>query len=89
MSAKPNHLNLEKPPASSSARDGCAIAALSYQPFAYFSFNNGFGWLNPHHKLVFDNVGQLLRDTSGPVTHQQILTGRKMQQVAYQDYLNK
>ena len=65
------------------------MTAIDYQPFAYFSFNNGFGWVNAHNKLVFDNVGQLLQDTSGQVTHQQILTGRKMQQVAYQDYLNK
>lgn len=60
-----------------------------YKPAAYFSFNNGFGWVEANRKFIFDNVGKLVDESTGMVNDGLINTVRKVQQAAYQDYLNK
>ena len=58
-------------------------------PWAFFSFNNGFGYLQPEKKLVFDNVGKIPIEKIGMVNEQDIFYGRAFQQAAFQDYLDK
>jgi phosphoglycerol transferase MdoB-like AlkP superfamily enzyme len=65
------------------------MLAPTYQPFAYFSFNNGFGWVDADAQIIYDNVGMQVNDKSGNISGQLLLTAKKMQQAAYQDYLNK
>jgi hypothetical protein len=58
-------------------------------PWAFFTFDNGFGFMQPGKKLVYDNVGKMLIERSGSITETDIYNGRALQQAAFQDYLNK
>lgn len=65
------------------------IFASDYKPSAYFSFNNGFGWVNASGKLVFDNVGkQDIEMTPGFSAKSQQL-GKVYQQASFEDFLRK
>lgn len=57
--------------------------------FAYYAFKNGFGYITPSGKLVFDNVSKnlLLKDSS--VTEEDVRNGKAYLQYSFQDYLNK
>jgi phosphoglycerol transferase MdoB-like AlkP superfamily enzyme len=58
-------------------------------PFAHFTFNNGFGFVQPSKQYVYDNVGQRLIEKQGAVTTGDIITGRAFLQKSYQDFLDK
>ena len=58
-------------------------------PWAFFTFNNGFAWVQPGKSFVFDNVGRQVIEKKGTVTESDIQSGKAMQQVIYQDYLDK
>ncbi len=61
----------------------------SARPFAFYSFNNGFGFVSPQGTETIDNVSQKtiykdpLFDTS------KIKYGKAYMQFSYQDYLNR
>lgn len=57
--------------------------------WAFFSFNNGFGFMQPAKKLVFDNVGKQLIEQEGVLTDSDLHAGKAMQQMTFQDYLDK
>lgn len=59
------------------------------KPWAYFSFNNGFGLMQPRGSFVFDNVGKQLSAQIGSITERDIDAGKAMQQKTYQDYLDR
>ncbi len=61
----------------------------SARPWAYFSFNNGFGYGEQGRMLVFDNVGKLIIEKEGPDAELLLPHGRIVQQLSYQDYLDK
>ncbi len=61
----------------------------SRMPWAMFTFNNGFGWLQPGKQLVFDNVGKRPITSIGSVNERDVFIGKALQQAAFQDYLNK
>lgn len=61
----------------------------SVKQWSFFSFNNGFGYVEPGKTLVFDNVGKLLIEKSGEITDKELRKGRIIQQLTYQDYLDK
>jgi phosphoglycerol transferase MdoB-like AlkP superfamily enzyme len=58
-------------------------------PWAFFTFDNGFGFMQPGKKLVYDNVGNLIIEQSNNITARDLYNGRAIQQAAFQDYLNK
>ncbi len=58
-------------------------------PWAIFTFNNGFGFLQPGKQVVFDNIGKRPISKVGPVTEHDIFLGKALQQAAFEDYLNK
>lgn len=58
------------------------------QPWAFFSFNNGFGLVQPQGSFVFDNIGKV-QVSPAKVAALDILKGQAVQQVFYQDYLDK
>jgi phosphoglycerol transferase MdoB-like AlkP superfamily enzyme len=64
---------------------------LAKQPqWAFFTFNNGFGFVEPTGRLLFDNTGLkvLSVETEGnPETIE--LKGKSMQQATYEDFLKK
>ena len=59
------------------------------QSFAYFAFNNGFGWLRPKGYIVHDNVSRKVIEKSGNLTEKQVNTGRAYLQTSFADFLNR
>ena len=57
-------------------------------PFAYYAFNNGFGFVDPSGSYVFDNVSKSVTHQEGQVPAASILAGRSFQQVTAQAYID-
>lgn len=57
--------------------------------WAYFSFNNGYGFVQPGNYFIFDNVGKKSIEQSGNLSEEEIKKGKAIQQLSFQDYLNK
>jgi len=60
-----------------------------YKPWAWYSFFNGFGYVTPAGILVYDNTGKRPIEKSGNVSDSMILEGRALQQVFYNDFLQR
>ena len=58
-------------------------------PWAFFTFNNGFGFVQSQKKLLYDNVGKIIIEKTGNITNHDIYMGRAIQQAAFQDYLDR
>ena len=56
--------------------------------FAYYSFNNGFGFVDPNGSYTFDNVSRRVTHQEGHVSPSAIVAGRSYQQVAAQAYID-
>ena len=56
--------------------------------FAYYSFNNGFGFVDPNGSYTFDNVSRRVTHQEGHVSPAAIVAGRAYQQVAAQAYID-
>jgi phosphoglycerol transferase MdoB-like AlkP superfamily enzyme len=65
------------------------ILDTTTKQWAYFSFNNGFGFVQPGKDFLFDNVGKTFIEQHGNVLPQDIKAGKAMEQLSFQDYLNK
>lgn len=59
------------------------------KPWAYFSFNNGFGYVQPSAGFIFDNVGKTIVAQKGTPSPQIINAGKALQQQTFQDFLDK
>ncbi len=57
--------------------------------FAYFAFNNGFGWMRPKGYLVRDNFGGNIIEKNGVIDSTEIKTGKSYLQASYSDYLKR
>lgn len=58
-------------------------------PYAFYSFNNGFGWVRPRGTLVYDNVGKRTLETKGTMNNNDIETGKAYLQLLFGDYLKR
>lgn len=58
-------------------------------PGAYFSFNDGFGFVNQQGYFIFDNVGKTIMEQNGHVDPQMIQTGKAYEQYSIEDYLKR
>lgn len=58
-------------------------------PWAFFNFNNGFGFMQHDKKLIYDNVGKILIEQEGRVSIRDIEAGKALMQGVFQDYLEK
>lgn len=60
--------------------------------FAYFSWDNGFGFIENDHAITFDNVGKSVLYNSKPedatTTNQILNSGKAYLQSAYQQFIN-
>lgn len=65
------------------------LADSSIHHWAFFDFNDGFGWVNQHGSLVFDNVGKRPILEKGTVSPPATRAGQAMQQVVFQDFIDK
>ncbi|MCF0040730.1 LTA synthase family protein [Dyadobacter fanqingshengii] len=58
-------------------------------PFAYFTFNNGLGWMKPGGYLVRDNIGGNITEKAGALTPEEENFGKAYLQSSFSDYLNR
>ncbi len=65
------------------------LLSLDYQPFAYFAFQNGFGFVQKNNRYVFDTEGSFFIQKEGQVDSLDIRKGKSFLQISYQDYLRK
>jgi phosphoglycerol transferase MdoB-like AlkP superfamily enzyme len=66
------------------------LLAEKRNPWAYFSFNNGFGWVkDKKNYFVYDNVGNRIMEEQGSIDSNDIKAGKAMQQNSFADYLSK
>lgn len=61
----------------------------SAKSFAFYNFNNGFGWMTPNGFVTMDNVSQKIIRQSPGFDTSQLKYGKAYMQVSYQDYLDK
>ncbi|MGZ8557073.1 MAG: LTA synthase family protein, partial [Chitinophagaceae bacterium] len=57
--------------------------------WAFFTFNDGFGFVDASGRLVFDNVGKRPIHQEGNAGPQKTEAGKAMMQVVYEDFLKK
>ena len=58
-------------------------------PWAYFSFNNGYGFVQPGNYYIFDNVGKKPIEEAGNPAINDVKKGKAIQQLSFQDYLDR
>ncbi len=61
----------------------------SAAPWAYFCFNNGYGFVQPGNYFIFDNVGKKPIEQNGTLNEYDIKKGKAVQQLSFQDFLEK
>ena len=57
--------------------------------FAFYAFNDGFGFMTDTMKLVYDNVSQKYILTEGAVTGGEPEIGKAYLQVTFEDFINR
>lgn len=55
--------------------------------WAFFAFNDGFGYVKPGKTLIWDNVGKRPITKNGDVKTQDIREGKTLQQASFADFL--
>lgn len=65
------------------------IFTKNYKPFAYFAFNDGFGWIKNDKSYTFDNIGKRVIHQSGTFNNQEMEQGKAYLQTSFADYLAK
>ena len=65
------------------------ILSADYQSFAYFAFQNGFGFVQKNSRYVFDTEGSFFIQKEGTIDSLDIKKGKAFLQMSYQDYLKK
>lgn len=60
-----------------------------YNPWAWYAFYNGFGYVTPTGTVVFDNVGKRPILKLGNADTAMLNDGRALQQVFYEDFLQR
>jgi phosphoglycerol transferase MdoB-like AlkP superfamily enzyme len=65
------------------------ILSKTYHEFAYYTFNDGFGYIRPEGYFLYDNISRSIVTQEGIVNEAMIQEGRAIQQVTYRNYLNK
>ena len=72
-----------------SYRWGKNLLAADVQPFAFFSYLDGFGWVDAHGRLVYSyNTRQVMQRTPG-ADERAVRAGEAYQRLTYQDFLGR
>jgi phosphoglycerol transferase MdoB-like AlkP superfamily enzyme len=61
----------------------------SSESFAFYDYNNGFGFLNDSIRYIFDNDSRRIIVQEGPLTDVCLNQGKALQQVYYMDFYNR
>ncbi|PRY15708.1 phosphoglycerol transferase MdoB-like AlkP superfamily enzyme [Pontibacter ummariensis] len=64
------------------------LAATPY-PFAFYVFNDGFGFVSPAGVLTYDNVAQKPITRAPGVTDEQVEIGKAYMQYSFEDFVQK
>jgi phosphoglycerol transferase MdoB-like AlkP superfamily enzyme len=62
---------------------------LQEKPWAFFTYNDAFGFVDSTGRLVFDNIGKRPIEREGKTGAKQIEAGKAMMQRVYDDFLKK
>lgn len=57
--------------------------------WAFFTFNNGFGYIEPNGKLLFDNTGQKILFNTFEKNSSALDKAKTLQQSTYKDFINR
>jgi phosphoglycerol transferase MdoB-like AlkP superfamily enzyme len=73
----------------SSYKWGKNLLAADVQPFAFFSYLDGFGWVDARGRLVYSyNTHQIMQRTPG-ADERAVRAGEAYQRLTYQDFLGR
>jgi phosphoglycerol transferase MdoB-like AlkP superfamily enzyme len=59
------------------------------KPWAFFTFNNGFGYITNKDQILFDNVGQIVINKPKMGKSKDLEAGKALQQQSFQDFLGQ
>ncbi|WP_146153524.1 LTA synthase family protein [Adhaeribacter arboris] len=59
------------------------------KPFAFYVFNDGFGFVTPSGTITFDNISKQVISSDPAVPKQQLNYGKAYMELSFEDYLNK
>ncbi len=65
------------------------IFDTTFDPWAFFSFNNAFGLIFPHGEFIFDNGMKKVAEQLGTITPEQINAGKALEQKSFDDFLSR
>ncbi|HSQ44392.1 MAG TPA: sulfatase-like hydrolase/transferase [Ginsengibacter sp.] len=61
----------------------------SARPFAFYSFNDGFGFVTPSGIVTMDNISRKIIFEKGKIDSADVNNGKAYMQLSYQDFLNR
>lgn len=61
----------------------------SARPFAFYNFNDGFGFVTPSGTVTMDNISKKIIYEKGTVDTAEVNNGKAYMQFSYQDFLNR
>jgi phosphoglycerol transferase MdoB-like AlkP superfamily enzyme len=70
-------------------RWGKNLLASDARPFAFFAYHDGFGFVDPNGRLVYDETGRRVIEQEGAVGEPEVRSGMAYLRLSYQDYLDK
>lgn len=59
------------------------------KPWAFFVFNDGFGYIKPNKNILFDNKGKVLIQNQELANSKELVEGKALQQKSFQDFLSR
>ncbi|MFT3902850.1 MAG: LTA synthase family protein [Niabella sp.] len=60
-----------------------------YKNWAFFTFNNGFGYITPQAQILYDNTGKQLISSTLTNPTKELTEGKALEQLTYQDFLKR
>ncbi|MHA6249289.1 LTA synthase family protein [Pontibacter sp. CAU 1760] len=65
------------------------LMAPTPSPFAFYVFNDGFGFVTPQGTLLYDNAAKQPISTEDILTEEQLQTGKAYMQASFEDFIQK
>ncbi|WP_299760628.1 LTA synthase family protein [uncultured Pontibacter sp.] len=65
------------------------LLAENSSPFAFYVYNDGFGYITPNGVLIFDNVAKQAIQLDSGVTQEQVAYGKAYMQHSFEDFVLK
>lgn len=65
------------------------LSDSSSHHWAFFNFNDGFGWIDRSGGIIFDNIGKRAIDSTGTVSRASLLAGQAFMQQIFTDFMLK